>query len=382
MSLPSVFIGSSSEGITVARNLHAQLQDSKIAEVVIWSQGVFGLGSGTLETLELEAPKHDFAILILTPDDMSLSRGRKHNAPRDNVLFELGLFIGAIGRRRTFIVASDAPRLKLPSDLAGITVAHFPEQARKDGRLASALGSAVDKILDAIERNGRRNPDVISARLTKSEVHVRKGDLFTCTEKGCTILLPANEFFDTTTDQNIVDRSCTLGRYLKTMNGRQAAAFDRALNDAISATGTRVVSRPKKGDKPGRLAAFPLGSLMHVDAGGQSILLCATTRLRNHGGCWKAAIDDEARFSSMLWDLWENVSQSPVRGPLFMPIIGSGFGRITHHRALAHILLTYRSAEARAATRLCESLNIVVLDREQDWGDGKWIRNLSAGLLS
>jgi predicted nucleotide-binding protein len=46
----------------------------------------------------------DFAILVLTPDDLTQSRGKQQPSPRDNVVFELGLFIGALGRDRVFMV--------------------------------------------------------------------------------------------------------------------------------------------------------------------------------------------------------------------------------------------------------------------------------------
>jgi hypothetical protein len=62
-----------------------------------------------------------------------------------------------------------------------------------------------------------------------------------------------------------------------------------------------------------------------------------------------------------------------------MPVVGSGFGGITRRTALAHILLTYRTAEAKAEMRLCSSLNIVIY--HDDWKGGKWVRQLFDGLL-
>src|SRR5438105_1165493 len=98
---PSVFIGSSSEGLAFAKAI--QLNLDRACEVAIWSQGVFGLSGGTLETLVDKAGEYDFAILVVTPDDMTQSRGKSQQSPRDNVLLEVGLFIGTIGRKRTLI---------------------------------------------------------------------------------------------------------------------------------------------------------------------------------------------------------------------------------------------------------------------------------------
>lgn len=63
---PSLFIGSSSEGLEIARAIELNLEYD--AEVTIWSNGLFGLGMGTLETLVKSLDKFDFAALILTPE--------------------------------------------------------------------------------------------------------------------------------------------------------------------------------------------------------------------------------------------------------------------------------------------------------------------------
>lgn len=82
--------------------------------------------------------KFDYAILVLTPDDLVTVRDSATQQPRDNVLFELGLFMGKLGRERTFIVHGQGLDLKLPSDLAGVTAATFAK--RSDGNLRAALG--------------------------------------------------------------------------------------------------------------------------------------------------------------------------------------------------------------------------------------------------
>ena len=71
---PKVFIGSSSEGEKYAKAI--QLLLDRQCEVTIWSQGLFGLSQGTLESLVLAIDKFDFAILLLTPDDMVTSRDK------------------------------------------------------------------------------------------------------------------------------------------------------------------------------------------------------------------------------------------------------------------------------------------------------------------
>ena len=82
---PSLFVGSSTEGLRIAKALQVLLDHA--CEVTIWGQGVFGLGQGTLESLVLALDEYDFAVLVLTADDLVTSRDALSAAPRDNVLF-------------------------------------------------------------------------------------------------------------------------------------------------------------------------------------------------------------------------------------------------------------------------------------------------------
>jgi len=93
--LPVVFIGSSSEGKEVANAVQLILDKDKVCEPIVWDV-VFAPGSVTLEALVSQISKFDFAILIFTPDDLIKSRGTRAQVPRDNVLIELGLFIGRL----------------------------------------------------------------------------------------------------------------------------------------------------------------------------------------------------------------------------------------------------------------------------------------------
>src|SRR5262245_64864928 len=119
----SVFIGSSSEkGLAIARQIKKGLENrpqNKLS-VTIWDKGVFRPNMGYLEDLIQALNDYAFAILVATADDVVRTKGRRVYQPRDNVIFELGLFMGKIGRTRTFFVCTDEP-LKLPSDLDGVT---------------------------------------------------------------------------------------------------------------------------------------------------------------------------------------------------------------------------------------------------------------------
>src|SRR5512133_911029 len=128
---PRMFIASSVEAKESAEYLQLGLEYD--VETTIWHQGIFGLSDGSLESLVKAAKDFDFAALVLTPDDLVTKRGTKKGRPRDNVVFELGLFMGALGRERTFIVCNRDEKLDLLSDLAGVTLATFAN--RNDGNL-------------------------------------------------------------------------------------------------------------------------------------------------------------------------------------------------------------------------------------------------------
>lgn len=170
--LPSVFIGSSSEGHRIAREVELQLVN--YAAVSLWTNGIFVLGRGTLESLMNVLDDFDFAIMVLSPDDLLETRGQNHTSPRDNVLFELGLFMGRLGRERTFILSEEGVDLKLPSDLAGIARATYRKV--NDQSLARAVSPACTQMIQSIEFLGRKE------RVKKDENTERI--LATCRRKG------------------------------------------------------------------------------------------------------------------------------------------------------------------------------------------------------
>lgn len=159
----SAFIGSSKEGLGIAQAIQLELEE--YATCTIWYQGVFGLNEGTLESLEKSLEKFEFAILVLTPDDVVISREKVVQLPRDNVLFELGLFMGRLGRKRVFIVYCDEENIKLPSDLAGVTVCRISKLDENKElnkysitELLPKIGPAVSKIRSEIYEVQKSQP--------------------------------------------------------------------------------------------------------------------------------------------------------------------------------------------------------------------------------
>jgi predicted transcriptional regulator len=136
---PRIFIGSSVESLPIADAINENLDHS--CEVTIWRNGTFNLSNNTIDSLLEKAAVVDFAVFIFSPDDLLTIRQETKQSVRDNVIFELGLFIGTIGKQRCFIVKPRNIILHFPTDLLGVTAADY-EPNRSDGDLASSLNLA------------------------------------------------------------------------------------------------------------------------------------------------------------------------------------------------------------------------------------------------
>ena len=160
-----IFIGSSSEGLKYAEKPRELLDvelESRGFKCTLWKDNnVFILGKATIESLHrkaMELSKNGgYAIMLVTPDDKVEIRGKKIKfIPRDNVIFELGLFLGSLGRERTFCVVPSNSNLKMLSDWSGITNATFKYAKRpRKNMISYYLETAVRSIrvaIDSVER--------------------------------------------------------------------------------------------------------------------------------------------------------------------------------------------------------------------------------------
>jgi CRP/FNR family cyclic AMP-dependent transcriptional regulator len=120
---PKLFVISSKEALEIARTIRSSLENDVFSTV--WDQGVFFAGGYSLEALEQAVSESDFALAIAEPDDIVESRGSRQPTLRDNVLFELGLFMGKLGRHRALLIHPRIDDLKLPSDLQGLTLLQY-----------------------------------------------------------------------------------------------------------------------------------------------------------------------------------------------------------------------------------------------------------------
>jgi CAP12/Pycsar effector protein, TIR domain len=150
---PHVFVGSSTEQLRWSRAIQLELDND--AEVTVWPQGVFKPSRSEMNSLVAEARRCDFAIFVFGPDDIALMRSSQHAVVRDNVIFELGLFVGELGQERCFIFMPRGEILHLPSDLVGMAPISF-EPRRSDGNWQAAVGPACHQVRTSIQETGLR----------------------------------------------------------------------------------------------------------------------------------------------------------------------------------------------------------------------------------
>lgn len=174
---PTIFVASSVEGLGIAYAVQQNLRDD--AEVTVWKQGVFhltttdagivGVGSGELRL-------RDFCIFAGRSVQI---RGQESPSVRDNVVFELGLFIGHLGKTRCFILCPESRDFRIPTDLIGITPATY-ETDRSDGSDQAACGPACHDIRLAIKKLGsisKESQTTEGAPESNAEARRREGKL-------------------------------------------------------------------------------------------------------------------------------------------------------------------------------------------------------------
>ncbi len=149
---PKLFVMSSSEAKHVAEALRAGLEKDVFSRV--WNDGVFFAGGYLLEALEQQVSEFDFAVAIAEPDDIVKSRGVKQRTLRDNVLFELGLFMGKLTRYRAILIHPRIKDLKLPSDLQGLTL--IPYDDGDASTVQTRIEPACAQIRDIVKKLGVR----------------------------------------------------------------------------------------------------------------------------------------------------------------------------------------------------------------------------------
>jgi len=169
----TIFIASSSEQLSVANTIAEDLKDPELWNVTVWTEG-FAFSAAFIESLEDQLDRADFAIVVVTGHDPANVRGRTVVLPRDNVLFELGLFIGRLGRSRCFFFVDAESETTMATDLSGVKAVTFypeaiaglgkPSLSKQVAAVSAQMRGFVDRgegLRYGPDRQGRRQQETV-----------------------------------------------------------------------------------------------------------------------------------------------------------------------------------------------------------------------------
>ena len=370
---PALFIGSSSEGKKFALAIQAALQPD--AEATTWDQGIFAIGETFIENLMAALSRFDFAVLVLTPDDIVQSRSAELSSPRDNVIFELGLFMGKLGRDRTFILRQSGSGIKIPTDLAGATTGYY-DWPRADMNHKAAVATSSEAIRDKIQSLGKRENSsesvfagldsklvfekdgIISAKLAGCEIATVTGRIEDYpTTNRTVVVLPCNEYFD---DECAYDTRSAPGAYVN-------RAFPGRVDNFISCVKSECEKRLGAGterQKKEQERAFSFGAgrailMPNVLGSGVPVALVSTTTQRAGQG-----LISKTSF------LFESVCELVTRlvderlNEIVMPVLGAGHGGMDPATAFVSLVLALAEAIKYAPGRPLRSATVVIFKED------------------
>ena len=383
-----LFIGSSRESLEVCRAVQAELEDE--FAVNVWDQDVFQLSYGALDSLLDALDSSDAGIFVLGADDLITSRDISVPSVRDNVIFELGMFIGRLGRDRTFMLTPSARPPQLPSDLLGITTAVYDSRRMHAKERRAAVAPASTKIRDRLaslqtrvaqepearERldraMGRMSRDLesllgglsvqanntdsqqicVSARIKNTTVQVELGQIQDYPADGGVVALPANEYFD---DECLTDLSSSLGAYVQ-------HHFKDSLEEFLEHVHVELTDLPSLRVPRGERRiddSYGIGQavfLRGLSPDYRIILVSATTE--------RAAVGLRAE-PHFLYAAMQGIIETMNANRLYslvIPVLGSGHGGMPLTVALLFNLLAVRSCLASEAGIHMRELRIVIFD--------------------
>jgi O-acetyl-ADP-ribose deacetylase (regulator of RNase III) len=383
---PRIFVGSSREGIEVCRAVQLDLADD--CDVTVWDQDVFRLSYGALDSLLDALDSSDAGIFVLRPDDFTISRDVQDTTVRDNVIFELGMFIGRLGRDRTFMLVPRGANPRLPSDLLGLTTASYAvdrpgkraavgpactkirdqlahmnlrvvEEPSSRGRLDRAMGrmSRDLEYLLSIDQQAHSGaaPAATSLQLGRAKVDIEIGRIqdYAVDDARGVVALPANEYFD---DECVTDRNSSLGAFVQ---HHFADRLEEFLGEVQAETAGLPSQRVPRAER--RIDdSYGIGQALYLRAFApehQVILVSATTERASIG------LRAEPHFLyAAIQGAVETMNEHRLNA-LTMPVLGSGHGGMPLAVALLFNLLALRSVLSEDTGRHVRHVRIIVFER-------------------
>ena len=389
---PRIFVGSSREAIEICRAVQSELADE--FDVRVWDQDVFRLSYSALDALLEMLDSSDAGVFVLRPDDLTLSRGSSDSTVRDNVIFELGMFIGRLGRDRTFMLAPHKSDLRLPSDLGGITTASYDTARAVGVQKRAAVGPACTQIREHLrqlqlrviaEPTSRARLDRAMARLSrdleyllavqparrpygddglsglpasikigraKTQIVAGRIQDYQIEHDRAAIALPANEYFD---DECITDAHSSLGAFVLHHFENRLDDFLGEINVETEGLTSQRVPRAERriGDSFGIGQALYLRGLAPQH---NVIIVSATTERIGIG------LRAEPHFLyAAIQGIVEAMNANRLNS-VTLPVLGSGHGGMPLIVSLLFNLLALRSVLTEDGGRHVREVRIVIFE--------------------
>jgi hypothetical protein len=236
---PQIFIGSSTEKLDIAYLIQENLEHD--ANCTVWTQGIFQLSSNAIDDLINALDNFDFAIMIFTPDDISLIRNSNYLTVRDNVIFELGLFIGKLGKEKVFFIIPQAEdNFHLPTDLTGVTGGTYNSK-REDGNIKAALGPFCNQVRGQIKNHVYENlNDLINESKESKRIALEKPY---CWEHLLSAELIRTRLIDINRSYSELEKGLIFQKVTSYSGNEYHKWFNDALTDFMNLTGlfTKVI---------------------------------------------------------------------------------------------------------------------------------------------
>ncbi|WP_270280590.1 TIR domain-containing protein [Enterobacter kobei] len=175
---PVVFIASSSEASLYAETVNLILAEEMHSE--IWKNS-FGLSTTTISSIIKKTKEADYAVFIFHPDDKVFIRDVEYDSVRDNVVLELGMFIGSLGIDKCFILLPKSTErvFRLPSDLDGVIGSYYDDQDPKAIRALTPSCTKIKLEVRELEDSKRETQILSTESILRAQLNDAKSQIMT-----------------------------------------------------------------------------------------------------------------------------------------------------------------------------------------------------------
>lgn len=181
------------------------------------------------------------------------------------------------------------------------------------------------------------------------EVHI--GDILDASNG---IVISTNSTFDTDLKTKLIAVDSLQGQLTTRYFQGETTDLDKQVTKALSG----IPSEPAS--SPGKKKKYPLGTVAKVSAEGKFFYLLAMADLNEKG----TARTDEGKLDRILDGLWTALREQGELGEIYVPVIGTGRGRLQMPRQKLIERIAQSFVDASREGKLAERLIIMATERD------------------